>query len=109
MSMELLHTVIGSLALIVEAIGVAVVLIAVVIGLSPYVRAFLRRQPLPIFGEVHARLGRGLVLSLELFISADLLRLILHPALQEIVVLGVIILLRTILSLSLVYELRQSR
>ncbi len=54
-------------------------------------------------------MGRGLVLSLELFIAADLLRLILHPALQEIAVLGVIILLRTILSLSLVYELRQPR
>ncbi|MDA8188593.1 MAG: DUF1622 domain-containing protein [Dehalococcoidales bacterium] len=107
--MELLHTVIGLLAFVVEAIGVAVVLVAVIIGLSPYVLTCLRRRPPPIFGEVHARMGRGLVLSLELFIAADLLRLILHPALQEIAVLGVIILLRTILSLSLVYELRQPR
>ncbi|MHB8992288.1 MAG: DUF1622 domain-containing protein [Chloroflexota bacterium] len=54
----------------------------------------------------HRLLGRGLVLGLEFLIGADILRTILAPSLQDVAVLGAIVLLRAILSFSVEYELR---
>lgn len=56
--------------------------------------------------EAHRTLGRGLVLGLEFLIGADILRTILTPSLQDVAVLGAIVLLRAILSFSVEYELR---
>lgn len=60
----------------------------------------------PTLNDVRNRLGRGLVLSLELFIAADLMRSVLVPTLTDVVVLGLITLIRIALGLSLEYELR---
>ena len=52
------------------------------------------------------RLGRAIILGLELLVAADILRTIsAEPTLREVVILGVIVLIRTFLSFSLEIEL----
>ncbi len=99
--------IVAAFTLIVEAIATVAVVMSVFWGLWPYVMALFRRQPSPTVIEIYTRLGRGLVLSLEIFIAADLLHTILTPTLQEVAILSGVTLLRIILSISLEYELRQ--
>ena len=107
MPVELLISVASALTLIFNVIGVIAVIIAVFLGLSPYVGSVLGLRPPPTIGEVRSRLGRGLVLSLEIFIAADLLRSVLAPTLLDVAILAVITLVRIALSLSLEYEMQR--
>lgn len=92
---------------IINAIGATVVVLAVVSGLYPYVGYLLRRRPVPAPNEIRARLGRGLVMGLEIFIAADLLRSVLAPSLTDVIILALITLIRIALSFSLEYEMRR--
>jgi len=98
--------IVGLLIAVINAIGVITVVIAVALGLHPYVASFLRFRSPPTVAEVRAQLGRGLVLSLEIFLAADLLRSLTQPSLQDVIVLAVIAFVRIALSLSLEYEMR---
>lgn len=91
---------------IIEVIGATVVVLSVVSGLYLVIGHLLRLRPLPPPNEARTRLGRGLVLSLEIFIAADLLRSVLAPTLTDVVILALITLIRIALSFSLEYELR---
>ena len=63
-------------------------------GLGEYYRGF--RQDL----------GRAIVLGLEFLIAGDIIRtVVVAPTLQNVLVLGLIVLIRTILSLSLQLEI----
>ena len=58
------------------------------------------------FRSFRDRLGRAIILGLELLVAADILRTITtEPTLQQVVVLGIIVLIRTFLSFSLEIEL----
>jgi uncharacterized membrane protein len=94
------------LVVVVDVIGTIAIAITLVYGLGPFVSGFFRRRPMPSVAEVRNRLGRGLVLTLEIFIAADLLRSILSPTLADVAVLGAITFIRIALSLSLEHELR---
>ncbi|HEX5417407.1 MAG TPA: DUF1622 domain-containing protein [Chloroflexota bacterium] len=101
-----LASTIDSVALLVEIGGVIAVLIAMGNALAPFLLAVVRAQRWPGMAEVRRRLGRGLVLSLQIFVAADLLRTLANPGLQEVIILGAIAVLRTILGFNLEYELR---
>jgi len=59
-----------------------------------------------IFRSFRNRLGRAIILGLELLVAADILRTITtQPTLQQVVVLGIVVLIRTFLSFSLEIEL----
>ncbi|MBI4498171.1 MAG: DUF1622 domain-containing protein [Chloroflexi bacterium] len=103
---NVLRLLVEPLALAADFVGAATITIAVGYALLPYIRALRPDIPAPALPEVRRRLGRGLVLGLEFLIGADVLRTILQPSLQEVAVLGGIILLRTVLALSLDFELR---
>ena len=82
------------------------VVLSIVAGLYPVVGYLLRLRPLPPPSEGRGRLGRGLVLSLEIFIAAGLLRSVPAPTLTDAVILALITLIRVALSFSLEYEMR---
>lgn len=50
-------------------------------------------------------LGYYILLGLEFIVVADLLRTIIHPGREELLVLGVVVLIRTITGVSLNWEL----
>jgi uncharacterized membrane protein len=59
-----------------------------------------------VFRAFRYRLGRAIILGLELLVAADILRSIsAEPTLTDVLVLGIIVLIRTFLSFSLEVEL----
>jgi len=56
---------------------------------------------------IRADLGTYLLLGLELLIAADILQTILEPSTQELLILGGIVLLRTVLSYFLNKEIEE--
>ena len=59
-----------------------------------------------VFRSFRNRLGRAIILGLELLVAADILRTIsAEPTLQQVMVLGIVVLIRTFLSFSLEIEL----
>ncbi len=59
-----------------------------------------------VFRSFRDRLGRAIILGLELLVAADILRTIsTEPSLEQVVVLGIVVLIRTFLSFSLEIEL----
>jgi uncharacterized membrane protein len=97
--------VIEAIAGAIEATGVAVVLLGLLLAL----RAFVRRGGRGTAGRVEAaraELARLILLGLEILVAADIVRTVaLSPTLVGVGVLGLIVLVRSFLSWSLTLEL----
>jgi uncharacterized membrane protein len=91
----------------VEIAGVAVILI----GALSATWIFLRAAPLGMgwaeaFHEYRANLGRGILLGLELLVAADIIGTVaVEPTIENLAVLGLIVLIRTFLSFALQVEI----
>lgn len=59
--------------------------------------------------ELRQELGYFLGLGLEFLIASDIVESILKPSLEELTHLGVIVVIRTVISISLNWELTQDR
>jgi uncharacterized membrane protein len=65
-----------------------------------------QRGGVNVYRNFRQRLGRAIILGLELLVAADILRTIsTEPTLREVVVLAIIVTIRTFLSFSLEVEL----
>jgi uncharacterized membrane protein len=89
----------------IEAIGVLVVIIGSVISSIAFIRAY-RQLPEGIAYRTYRRqLGRSIILGLEFLIAGDIIRtVIVADTLENVAVLGLIILIRTFLSVTLHLE-----
>lgn len=88
----------------VDAIGV----LAIVAGLLLATYHYLRRgrEEANSYHQYRQDLGRGILLGLELLVAADIIRTVaVAPTLEQVIVLGVIVIIRTVLSMSLQVEL----
>jgi uncharacterized membrane protein len=52
--------------------------------------------------------GYYILIGLEFLIAADILRTLIHPGMEELMTLGVVVILRTIISITLNWELSRS-
>ena len=89
-------------------VGAAILIVgAVVRGTFTYVRDSLHRPPAPgAYARYKENLGLGLLLGLEILIAADVIRTIaLEPSFASIGVLGLLVVVRTFLSWSIVVEI----
>jgi uncharacterized membrane protein len=85
-----------------EAAGTIVMTLGAVVALV----LSLRERAGGVYKPFRNRLGRAIILGLELLVAADILRTIsTDPTLTEVGVLGGIVLIRTFLSFSLEVEL----
>ena len=92
-------------ALLFEAGGTFAMSIGAVVALGLTLRDRARGGR-AIYRTFRNRLGRSIILGLELLVAADILRTIsTEPTLQQVVVLGIVVLIRTFLSFSLEVEL----
>lgn len=94
-------------ALGLEAFAVSLI-VALVVGAS--VRYGLARLRGPsrhgLYDEYRRRLGRSLLLGLEILVAADIVRIVaLESTLTNVAVLGILVLIRTFLSWSLEVEI----
>jgi uncharacterized membrane protein len=90
-----------------EVVGVAVLVVGFVLG---FVRAgadLVRDAPRPaIYRGLRSFVGRTILLSLEILIAADLIRTVaVDPSIENVGVLALIVLIRTVLSFTLDVEI----
>lgn len=97
--------------MVISVISVAVVIYGVVIALIALVKTefsrFKNKYSVLRVRIIRADLGTYLLLSLELLIAADVIKTILEPGLQELIILGGVVLLRTVLSFFLNKEIQE--
>lgn len=103
-----------SLDFLATAISV-VSLVVVVYGALIAALSFLRNEAGRLTGRysplnirrVRATLGTYLLLGLEFLIASDILKTVLEPGMDELIVLGGIVVLRTVLSVFLNREIKE--
>ncbi|MEM7146352.1 MAG: DUF1622 domain-containing protein [Verrucomicrobiota bacterium] len=92
----------------IEALGVIVIVIGVLWGVVGWLRDRLREGVTAddLFQQFRLRMGRALLLGLEMLVAADVIRTVaIEPTLANAALLGVVVLIRTFISWTLVLEL----
>ncbi len=95
-----------SVALVFEALGALAMVIGLIVSLVLGVRAMARGDSgQDSFQIVRRTLGGAIMLGLEILVAADLVRTITsRPSIEDALILGIIVLIRTVLSLSISIE-----
>ena len=90
-----------------EAVGAVVLLGGLVLAVSLAARAWWRaRDGRAAYDLLRRSFGGAILLGLEVLVAADLLRTVaVAPTLENVAILGVIVLIRTFLSFSLEIEI----
>jgi uncharacterized membrane protein len=105
---EWLKVIVGYLAAGAEIAAAVVIGGAIARGIWSYIRhLFSRRQQFDDTEVIRLQLGRVLALGLEFTVASDILRTAVAPTRQDILNLGAIVLLRTLLNYFLEREIRQ--
>lgn len=92
----------------VDAAGVAAIVVGAVVATLLAVGALLRGrgQGREVYTLYRRRLGRSILLGLELLVAADIIRTVaITPTFESVGVLALIVLIRTFLSWSLELEI----
>lgn len=89
----------------IEAVGVLVIIIGSVISSFRLITLFRNSSHGAAFREYRRELGRSIILGLEFLIAGDIIRtVVMADSLTNIAILGLIILIRSFLSLTLHLE-----
>ena len=90
-----------------EAVGAAVMIIGFAIAVVLGLRSLVRREGgQAAFTVMRTTLGAAILLGLEVLVAADLIRTITSkPSLEDAAILGLIVLIRTLLSMSIQIEI----
>ncbi len=89
----------------VEAVGVLVIVIGSGISSLVFLRTFRTRPEGAAYRSYRRQLGRSIILGLEFLIAGDIIRtVVVADTLQNVAILGLIILVRAFLSLTLHLE-----
>ncbi len=96
--------------LLIDAAGVIAILGGVAIAVVRFARyrrsAQLQDSEQDCYRRFRQDLGRGILLGLEFLVAADIVRTVaLTPTLESVIVLGIIVMIRTFLSIALQVEL----
>ena len=88
----------------VDAVGVVVIVVGAILATC---RFLFRRQagPADAYSRYRQDLGRAILLGLEFLVAGDIIRtVVVSPTLDNVVILGLIVLIRTFLSMALQLE-----
>jgi|SRR5665811_2195242 len=91
----------------IEVVGIAVLVLGLLYAFGHGVVELITRQGgARSYFSVRKYVGRAILLGLEILIVADLIRTVtVDPTLTNVAVLGVIVIIRTLLSMSLEVEI----
>lgn len=95
-------------AIFVELVAIIIIVYALIYGSGRFILNTLQRKLVPKerFRQYKHGLAKSLLLSLEILVAADVIRTVaLQPTLPNILGLGLLVLIRTFLSWSLVIEM----
>jgi len=101
------ETVFLFVALGFEAIGALAMIVGFLIAIVLGARALARGEGgTAAFSVLRTTLGAAILLGLEVLVAADLIRTITSkPSMEDALILGIIVLIRTILSMSIQIEI----
>ena len=104
-----LKIIVGSLAAGAEIAAAIVIGLGIIRGIWDYLRQLLSRyrKHMDATEGIRLKLGRVLTLGLEFTVASDILRTAVAPTRQDILNLGAIVLLRTLLNYFLEREIQQ--
>jgi len=91
----------------IEVLAVAIICTVVLAGTGVYLAKLLsQRTTQDSYADYRHLIGRALLLGLEILVAADVIRTVaLEPSLSNVVILGLLVLIRTFLSWSLILEI----
>ncbi|MDH4113041.1 MAG: DUF1622 domain-containing protein [Actinomycetota bacterium] len=89
-----------------ELVGVAILIVGSLLAFARYVRELLGGEVrLKAFSDLRASLGRAILLGLEVLVVADIVRtIVVEPTLESAATLGVIVVVRILLSFAIDVE-----
>ena len=90
----------------IEGFGVLVILIGCGIATARLVSQYRSRPAAEVYHEYRQFIGRSIILGLEFLIAGDIIRtVIVEPTLDNVIVLGIIVIICTFLSMTLHLEI----
>jgi uncharacterized membrane protein len=94
-------------AILIEILAVVIIVDAIVVALGRYfIQQFIHRTPEDHYHQLKVRLGKALLLGLEVLVAADIIHTVaLEITLENVIVLGLLVFIRTFLSWALVVEI----
>jgi uncharacterized membrane protein len=99
------ETVASDVVKAIEGVGGAIMVVGGLIAFARYAHQAAAHVPDP-FRQLRANLGRVILLGLEVLIIADIIRtIVVDQSLESVAVLGLIVLIRIVLSFSLEVEI----
>jgi uncharacterized membrane protein len=91
----------------IELLAVLIIVATIAVATGIYVARLLgQRAEVALYHEYRHRVARALLLGLEILVAADIIRTVaLEPTLRNVLILGLLVLIRTFLSWGLVVEI----
>jgi uncharacterized membrane protein len=91
---------------VVEGVGAAILVIGGLGAFARVAREVAVRRGQDAYGDLRKNLGRVILLGLEVLIIADIIRtIVVEQSVQSVAVLGIIVVIRVVLSFSLEVEI----
>src|SRR6476661_4734467 len=99
--------IISEVVKVVEAVGAGIMVLGALGAFIAYGSRTISVKAAPeSYSELRRNLGRSILLGLEVLIIADIVRtIIVDPTLESVAVLGIIVIIRILLSFSLEVEI----
>lgn len=103
--MENIELYIGYIARIIEVAGVLTILIGTILSLGKFILS-MQNNKKRSYKILRRELGKGILLGLEILVAADIIATVVtEPTMDKVLTLGVIVMIRTFLSLSIEMEI----
>lgn len=107
----MLSSFLNTIATIISVTSLLIVTYGAVVGIIAFLRneakRFTGNYSITNIRKLRATFGTYLLLGLEFLIASDILKTVLEPTLNELAILGGIVVLRTILSVFLNKEIKE--
>jgi uncharacterized membrane protein len=102
------HYILDSAVVIIEILGVGIIFWGILMGIYRAIKAWGKDTGKHIYTHIREEIGRSILLGLEVLIAVDIIKTVTTELTFESTVnLGLIVLIRTILSISLEVEIEQ--
>ena len=89
----------------IALVSIAIIVYGTILAVISFIRSIVKKDPAGI-RKIRASLGGYILLGLELLIAADIIKTIMEPTYQELIILAGIVILRTVLSIFLNKEMK---
>ena len=110
--MHLLHSIFGWIELIIDLSAALIMVLAFIVALTSYIINTVlsdQAEQIILLQKVRCALGVKLVFALELLIISDLLHSIVSRSLDDMLIVGALVVIRTLISFFLNQEIEQIR